>query len=68
MLTIFSVPKPFRAYRNDSANAIHSWTLLAPRPEIILLGDDEGAARLRGTSTSHTYQKSLAANWNAVAQ
>ena len=45
MLTIFSVPKPFKGHIGTiQRNAIHSWTLLAPRPEIILFGDDEGAA------------------------
>jgi hypothetical protein len=47
MLTIFSVPKPF----NDRAgiiqrNAITSWTLLQPRPEIILFGNETGVAAI----------------------
>ncbi len=44
-ITIFTVPKPFRGHINIiQRNAIKSWTLLLPRPEIILLGDDEGVA------------------------
>lgn len=45
MLTIFSIPKPFKGHIGViQRNAIHSWTLLDPRPEIILFGDDEGTA------------------------
>ncbi len=45
MLTIFSIPKAFRGHIDViQRNAITSWTLLHPRPEIILLGDDEGTA------------------------
>lgn len=45
MLTIFSIPKPFRGHTGIiQRNAITSWTLLRPRPQIILLGDDEGTA------------------------
>lgn len=43
MLTIFSCPKPFHGHINIiQCNAIKSWTLLQPRPEIILIGDEEG--------------------------
>lgn len=43
MLTIFSMPKAFRGHiRTIQRNAIQSWTFLSPRPEIILLGNDEG--------------------------
>jgi len=45
MITLFECSKPFRW---DNAiiqmNAIKSWTLLQPRPEINLMGDDEGVA------------------------
>lgn len=45
MLTIFFCPKPFRGHINIiQRNAIRSWTLLKPRPEIILIGDEEGTA------------------------
>jgi hypothetical protein len=43
MLTIFAMPKAFTGHSAViQRNAIRSWTLLQPRPEILLLGDDEG--------------------------
>lgn len=43
MLTIFSVPKSFHGHINViQRNAISSWSLLCPRPEIILFGNDKG--------------------------
>ncbi len=46
MLTIFSIPKAFKGHIGTiQRNAIRSWTLLDPRPEIILLGADEGTAQ-----------------------
>jgi tetratricopeptide (TPR) repeat protein len=46
-ITIFSVPKPFKDHVGIiQRNAIQSWTLLKPQPEIILLGDDEGTAEI----------------------
>jgi hypothetical protein len=45
MLTIFSCPKPFRGHVYiTQKNAIQSWLLLEPRPDVILLGSDEGVA------------------------
>jgi len=45
MLTIFSTPKPFRGHSNIiQRNAIRSWKLLHPDVEIILFGDEDGAA------------------------
>lgn len=47
MLTIFAIPKAFRGhFKIIQTNAIRSWTLLRPKPEIILLGDDEGTAEI----------------------
>lgn len=47
MLTIFSIPKAFKGHFGViQRNAIKSWTLLQPRPEIILLGKDEGTAEI----------------------
>ena len=47
MLTIFTTPKPFQGHAGIiQRNAITSWTLLRPRPEILLLGDEQGAAEL----------------------
>ena len=43
MITLFTCPKPFRGHIGIiQRNAIKSWTLLKPKPEIILIGDEEG--------------------------
>ena len=43
MLTIFTIPKAFKGHIGViQHNAIESWTKLELRPEIILLGNDEG--------------------------
>jgi len=45
MLTIFAIPRAFKGHIGIiQRNAIRSWTLLRPEPEIILFGDDEGTA------------------------
>ena len=45
MLTIFCTPKPFVGHINIiQRNAIKSWTMLHPEVEVILFGDEEGAA------------------------
>ena len=47
MLTLFTIPKAFKGHIGViQRNAIESWTHLQPRPEIILLGNDEGTAEL----------------------
>ncbi len=47
MLTIFAIPKPFKGHiAIIQRNAITSWTLLRPRPEIILFGDDDGTVEV----------------------
>ncbi|MGH7900109.1 MAG: hypothetical protein ACRENZ_00060 [Thermodesulfobacteriota bacterium] len=47
MITIFSCPKPFRGHINIiQRNAIRSWTLLQPAPEITLIGEEEGIAQV----------------------
>jgi hypothetical protein len=47
MLTIFSTPKPFLGHINViQRNALQSWKLLHPDIEIILFGDDSGAAEV----------------------
>jgi len=44
-ITIFTTAKPFIGHsRVIQRNALKSWTLLDPRPEIILFGDEQGAA------------------------
>jgi hypothetical protein len=46
-LTLFSTPKGFRGhFKTIQINAIRSWALLQPEPEIILLGNDEGTAEI----------------------
>ena len=47
MLTIFAIPKPFRGHIGMiQRNAIRSWTLLCPRPQIMLFGNEEGVAEV----------------------
>jgi len=46
MLTFFTTPKPFRGHIDTiQRNAIRSWTLIHPETEVILFGDDDGAAQ-----------------------
>ncbi len=45
MITFFACPKPFEGHiAVIQRNAIRSWTLLRPEPEIMLLGSDRGIA------------------------
>jgi hypothetical protein len=47
MLTIFSTPKPFLGHAGIiQRNALRSWTLLHPGAEVILFGNEEGAAEV----------------------
>jgi hypothetical protein len=47
MLTLFSTPKPFVGHINViQRNALQSWKLLHPDAEVILFGDDNGAAEV----------------------
>jgi len=48
MISIFATCKPFTDQQHAVAqrNALTSWTLLEPRPEIILLGDDPGTEEI----------------------
>jgi len=47
VLTFFTTPKPFRGHEAIiQRNALRSWTLLHPDVEVILFGDDEGAAEV----------------------
>src|ERR1700758_2103601 len=49
MLTVFSTPKPFAGHIDViQRNAILSWQRLHPDIEIILVGDDAGAAEVSG--------------------
>ena len=46
-LSIFTIPKPFIGHIGIiQRNAIKSWTLLQPKPEIILFGEEEGTQSL----------------------
>ena len=45
MLTFFTTAKPFRGHDGiNQRNALKSWTVLHPGVEVILFGDEEGAA------------------------
>ncbi len=45
MLTLFTTPKPFSGeFRALQRDGLSSWTRLRPRCEILLFGDEEGAA------------------------
>jgi hypothetical protein len=47
MLTLFTTPKPFRGHIGViQRNALKSWTRLGSDVEVILFGDDEGAAEV----------------------
>ncbi len=47
MLTIFAIPKAFRGHMATiQRNAITSWMLLRPQPEILLFGGEEGTAEI----------------------
>src|SRR5437867_436815 len=44
LLTLCTTPKPFEGRAGvHQRNAITSWTLLRPRPEVIVVGDEAGA-------------------------
>lgn len=50
MITLFSTCKPFcGVYEHIQYNALHSWSLLEPRPNVILFGDDTGTAEAART-------------------
>jgi hypothetical protein len=66
MLTIFSTPKPFRSHINViQRNAIQSWKRLHPDVEIILLGDEEGAAQV-SSELRLTHVPDVARNTNGT--
>jgi hypothetical protein len=46
-LTIFAVPKRFEGHFGViQRNAVRSWSQLQPRPDIVLLGSDDGTAEM----------------------
>ena len=47
MITIFSIPKPFKGHIDIiQRNAIQSWLKLESKCEVVLFGDDEGVAEV----------------------
>ena len=47
MITFFACPKPFQGHIDTiQRNALRSWTLLRSKPEIILIGIDQGVAEI----------------------
>jgi len=47
MVTIFTTPKPFKGHSGViQRNAIKSWALLQPTPQIIIFGNEEGTAEI----------------------
>ncbi len=47
MLTLFTIPKPFRGHIDiTQRNTLRSWKLLHPDVEVIVFGDEEGAAEV----------------------
>src|SRR5450631_3363939 len=47
MLTIFTTPKRFKGHNGViQRNAIKSWAMLKPTPQIIMFGSDEGNAEV----------------------
>jgi hypothetical protein len=47
MITLFTTPKPFAGHLAViQRNALHSWKCLHPDVEVILVGDEEGAAEV----------------------
>jgi len=46
-VTLFAIPKPFAGHIDViQRNAIRSWTLLLPRPQVFLFGDETGTAEV----------------------
>lgn len=46
-VTLFAVPKAFKGHENSiQRNAVRSWLNLDPKPNIILMGNDEGTAEI----------------------
>jgi hypothetical protein len=55
MITLFPTPKSFRGHIVIiHLNAIHSWRLVHPDAEVLLFGNEEGAAEgARGLEARH---------------
>jgi hypothetical protein len=47
MITFFACPKSFQGHAGiNQRNAFRSWALLSPKPEILVLGTDQGVAEI----------------------
>jgi hypothetical protein len=47
MVTLLTTPKPFRGHiKTIQENALRSWSVLYPKPQILLFGDEEGSAEI----------------------
>ncbi|OGR98582.1 MAG: hypothetical protein A2V88_07695 [Elusimicrobia bacterium RBG_16_66_12] len=47
MITLFSIPKPFRHHIGlIQRNAVESWVRLGPTVQVILMGDEDGVAEI----------------------
>jgi hypothetical protein len=58
MITFFTTGKPFRGHEGIiQRNALKSWTLLHPDVEIILFGDEDGAAEVSAELGLHQEPK-----------
>ncbi len=71
MLTLFTTAKPFVGHSAIiQRNALKSWTLLHPNVEVILFGDDAGAAETaRGVATAlRTIRRAQASTWLEAAR
>src|SRR5438309_571336 len=54
MLTLFTIPKPFRGHVGViQRNAIRSWAMLRPACQIILFGDEEGTPEVAKECGAH---------------
>ena len=58
MLTIFSCPKPFKGHIDIiQRNALETWTRLNPKPQILIMGNEEGATEAcRSLKVAHIPQ------------
>ena len=55
VLTLFTVPKPFRGHVGDiQRNAIESWRALRPSVQVVLVGDEDGVAEAARDAASTT--------------
>ena len=70
MLTVFSTAKSFHGHSGIiQRNALKSWTLLHPDVEVILFGDEDGAAETcRDLGIRHEPKVRRNETWHQVPQ